>query len=475
MRARWPALVAAACVSGACASHRVAYAPPQPDVPPAAEFKEYGNLRPAAPQDAVIRGDWWEMFGDPQLNALEERLTVSNETLRAAAAQFAQAQAILRTARAAQYPQVNAVPQITPQQPSGNRAISTFHSDFTDFVVPVTASYEADVWGRVHEVVSASRASAQATAADLENARLSLHAELAADYFALRGLDSERQLLDAAVTAYEQALQLTQNRFQGGIASAADVAQAETQLETTRAEAVDVDSERVLVEHAIAVLIGASASAFGIPAAPLAGTPPDIPAGIPSALLERRPDIAGAERRVAAATAQLGATTAAYYPVLNLAGATGFESTSLATLFTATSNFWAFGPVAVATLFDAGRRRAQIDQARAFLEQTAANYQATVLSAFREVEDQVATLRILQDEAAVQDRAVDASARALAQANNRYAGGVASYLEVIVAQTASLNNERTAARILTRRMTSSVLLLRGIGGGWNQSALPSLQ
>jgi len=454
-----------------CAS-RTKYVRPTTEFVPV--YKENANWKPAQPRDQAARGDWWELFGDPQLTALEQQVTVSNETLKAIEAQFVQAQALLRGARSGLYPQATAGPAITNAQPSANSATSPFHHDYSDFTVPVGVSYEADAWGRIHDIVESTRTSAQATAADLETARLSVHAELALDYFALHGLDRDQELLNAAVTAYERALQLTTNRFQGGIASQADVALAETQLETTRAESVDVRAQRATLEHAIAVLAGQPASSFSIPAVPLTASPPDIPAGVPSDLLERRPDIAAAERRVASANAQIGVATAAYYPLLTLSGVAGFDSSSFGSWLASASNFWSVGPAALVTVFDAGRRHAAADQARAAYVEAAASYRASVLSAFRDVEDELATLRVLEEEAAVQDRAVAAAERSLALATNRYAGGVTTYLEVITAQSAALTNERVANSLLVRRMDASVLLLKGLGGGWNQSSLPQM-
>lgn len=469
-RPAFVAIAAAATLAAGCAPRRYV----APSVTTAPAFKENANWKPAQPADAAIRGKWWEVFGDPDLSGLEEQIAVSNQTLRAFAAQYEQARAAVRGARSGLFPQVGADPSIIGARPSGNRAFSSFHASYADFLLPANASYEADVWGRVRGSIEASRTAAQATAADLESVALSLHAELAADYFTLRGLDRERQLLESAVGAFQTALELTQNRYRGGIASQADVAQAETQLETTRAQAVDVEVARAQVEHAIAVLVGRPASSFSIAVAPLTRTPPPIPAGLPTDLLERRPDIASAERRVASANAQVGVTGTAYYPLLALSGGAGFESSSFGTWLASASNFWSIGPAALVTAFDAGRRHAAADQARGIYEQASASYQQTVLTAFREVEDQLATLRVLDEEARIQDNAVAASERSLTLATNRYRGGVATYLEVIAAQSAALANERAAVNILTRRMIASVLLIRGLGGGWNASSLPQV-
>jgi NodT family efflux transporter outer membrane factor (OMF) lipoprotein len=453
----------------ACAP-KVKYVQPTVEVAPA--FRENADWKTAQPADDVLRGNWWELFGDPELNALEQQIDVSNQTLRAAAAQYAQARALVRGTRATLFPTVDFSPSAARAEASGNRPASNIHQAANDFVLPVDVSYEADVWGRIHSAVSASRAAAQASAADLETARLSLHAELAADYFALRGADRDRQLLDSAVESFEKALELTQNRFQGGIASQADVAQAETVLETTRAQAMDVAVGRASLEHAIAILIGKPASALTIAVAPMSEAPPAVPVGVPSALLERRPDIAAAERRVAAANAQLGVATAAFYPRLLLSGTAGFESSPLGSLLTGTSSFWSIGPALIVNVFDAGRRRAVSDQARAAQDEATAVYRQAVLVAFGEVEDQLAALRILDQEATIQRRAVEAAERSLMQATNRYRGGLASYLEVTSAQTAALVNQRTAVGILTRQMTASVLLMKGLGGGWQLAALP---
>jgi NodT family efflux transporter outer membrane factor (OMF) lipoprotein len=466
------ALAAAICAAAAACAPRANYEPPQPPQAPA--FKEAANWKPAQPQDAQVRGAWWDLFGDAALAALEARIDVSNQSLKIAEARFVQARAALRGARANRYPQVAATPGITGTRPSGNRATSSFHDAFADLVLPLDASYEPDFWGRLHGLVEASRTAAQATAADLETARLGLQAELAIDYFALRGLDRDQEILNSAVDAFTQALELTGNRFRGGLASGLDVAQAETQLETTRAQAVDVRAERAALEHAIAVLVGETPAAFTLPAAPLEALPPEVPFGVPSALLERRSDVAAAERRVASAFAVVGVTRAAYYPLVTLSGAAGFESSSFGSWLSTASFFWTAGPTALVNVLDFGRRRAATAQARAAFDEAAAEYQQTVLSAFREVEDQLAAVRVLAEEADVQDRAVAAAERSLALATNRYRGGVASYLEVITAQGFALANQRTAAALRTRRMTAAVLLIKGTGGTWRAGALPTL-
>jgi len=465
-------MLVATLLSASCASSRVPYTPPSPEAPPA--FKENANWKAPEPRDSVLRGAWWEVFGDVPLNALESQIDISNQTLKGAEGAFAQARALVRGARAGLYPQVTAAPAVNAVRQSGNRAFSSFHDPFADILAPGDVSYEADVWGRVHSLVETNRTAAQASAADLETIRLSVHSELALDYFMLRGLDREEELLVRAVDAYERALELTQNRFRGGLVSQADVALAETQLESTRAQAVDIGVARAALEHAIALLVGQTASTFAIRPSPLLANPPDVPTGVPSDLLERRADVAGAERRLASANAQVGVTTAAYYPLLMLSGAAGFESSSFGSLLASASTFWTTGPAALITVFDAGKRRSAIEQARAGYDQAFASYREVVLSSFREVEDQLSALRILDEESKIQQNAVDASERSLTLATNRYRGGVTSYLEVITAQSAALSNERTAVEILTRRMSATVLLLKGLGGTWTASQMPAI-
>jgi len=450
------------------------YSRPSTPVPPA--FKEVPQgWKQAHPSDQVLRGKWWEIFQDPELNALEEQINVSNQTLRAAQAQFAQARALVRFEGADYYPTATVGLSATRIQQSKNRPTRSLASknSYTDIGLPVDVSYEPDVWGRVRRTVEAARAGAQATAADLESVSLSLHAELAVDYFQMRSFDAEEQLLNSNVTAFEKALELTQNRYRGGVSSAVDVAQAQTQLETTRSQALDLQIQRAQFEHAIAVLVGQPASTFSLPTLPLRAPPPAIPPGLPSDLLERHPDIAATERRMAAASARIGVARTAYFPAVALNGTGGFESTKLTTLLQGPSGFLAAGISATVTAFDVGRRRALNQQARAAYEQTAANYRETVLGAFQEVEDNLAALRILDGESKTQDGAVAAAQHSLELSVNRYKGGVVSYLEVLTAQSTALANQRLAVDILRRRMSASVLLIKALGGGWNVNALPS--
>jgi NodT family efflux transporter outer membrane factor (OMF) lipoprotein len=406
---------------------------------------------------------------------LEEKINVSNQTLKAALAQFDQASALVRFDRADYYPTVTAGASGNRNHLSRNRATNSTLSlnNYSDIQLPtIGVSYEPDLFGRVRHTVESARANAQASAGDLENVSLSLHADLAADYFQARTLDAEEQLLNDNVQAFQKALELTQNRYKGGIASAVDVAQAETQLETTRAQAIDVQVARVQFEHAIAVLIGEPPSTFDLPLAPWTQPPPLIPVGLPSELLERRPDVAAAERRIVAANEQIGLAQAAYFPSLSLSGTGGFESTSLTNLLTGPSAFVSVGASALVTVFDVGRRRAVSEEARALYEQNMANYRQTALRAFQDVEDNLAALRILSQEAETQQIAVRAAERSVELSNNRYKGGVASYFEVTTSQGIALSDERVAVQILARRMTANVRLIQALGGGWNASELP---
>jgi NodT family efflux transporter outer membrane factor (OMF) lipoprotein len=438
---------------------------------------EAEGWKKAQPGDERVRGNWWELFNDAQLSALEERVNISNENIKSAEAQFRQARALVRGARSGYFPTVTTTPSITTIHPSEGQSARQIAQvgTYTSFVLPVDFSYEADLWGRVRRTVEGSQAAAQASAADLETIRLSMHAELAADYFQLRALDQEKQLLDSTATAYERALELTTNRYKGGIASQADVAQAETQLETTRAQAVDVGVLRAQLEHAIATLIGETPSTFSIQPQIRSLSPPSIPVGLPSQLLERRPDIAGAERRLAAANAQIGLARAAYFPAVNFSASAGFASTSIADWLSWPDRLWSLGPALAQTLFDGGRRRAVTEQAKAGYDATVAAYRQVVLTAFQEVEDNLAALRILADEAQQQETAVKAANRSLGVSMTRYKGGITTYLEVINAQAAVLANERTLVDVWQRRMVASVSLIKALGGEWNASQLPTTQ
>jgi NodT family efflux transporter outer membrane factor (OMF) lipoprotein len=448
------------------------YQRPAAEVPTA--YKEAGNWKQAQPNDQDLGGNWWEMFQDPQLNGLEMQVNVSNQNLKAAEAQYTQARALVRYYRAAYFPTIDGGASATRNKISNNRppSLATNGVTYNDFQIPFELSYEVDVWGRVRRTVESYREQAQASAADLATVNLSMHAQLALDYYQARILDAEEQLLNSTVSQYQQALQLIENRFAGGLASDLEVQQAKTQLETTRAQAIDVGVARAQFEHAVAVLIGKSPADFNLVALPLTAPPPAIPLGLPSELLERRPDIAAAERRVASANAQIGVAKAAYYPTISLGATGGFESGVISTLISGPSILWSVGGSAVEPLFDAGRRRANLDQAIAAYDQTVANYRETVLTSFQQVEDNVAALRILEHEAQVQENAVTAAQKYLELAITRYKGGVTSYLEVTTAQSAALSDEITAVNILGRRMVDAVTLVQALGGGWNNSELP---
>jgi NodT family efflux transporter outer membrane factor (OMF) lipoprotein len=451
------------------------YVRPTTEVP--ADYKESANFKPAQPSDAAAKGKWWEVYGDPQLNALEEQVSVSNQSLKAAQAQFLEARAAIRTVRSGYFPTVTVSASASGNRQSQNRALAsnTARGNYADYQLPpIDAAWEPDVWGRVRRSVEAARSEAQATAADLANVDLSLHAELALDYFQLRGLDAQKHLLDSTVESYGHALQLTDSRYKGGIASAVDVAQAQTQLETTRAQAEDVEVDRAAFEHAIAVLIGKPPYQFSQQNSPLANPPPQVPPGLPSDLLERRPDIAAAERRVQEANAQIGVARAAYFPTFSLTGGGGFESQRIANLLDGPSGFWSLAGSAAELIFDGGQRRGISEEARANYDKSVDTYRQTTLTAFQEVEDNLAALRILEDEAKTQAAAVAAAEHSLELSNSRYRGGVANYLEVTTAQSAALGNERAAVDVLTRRVAASVLLIKALGGSWNVSQLPGL-
>ena len=467
-----PLAVATLALSGCAVGPK--YRTPAVQAPPA--YKEVGNWKPAQPNDQNLGGEWWKIFQDPQLDALQAQVNVSNQNLKAAEAQFRQARAALRYNRADYYPTVTAGLSGTRTRVSANRPPpNSIFNGITenDFVLPVDVSYEADVWGRIRKNVESYREQAQASAADLATINLSMHADLAVNYFQARSLDAQEQLLNDTVKQYEQALELTQNRFEGGIASEVEVQQAKTQLQTTRALAIDVGVLRAQFEHAVAILIGRPPAEFSLAPLPLTAPPPTVPVGMPSELLERRPDIAAAERRVASANAQIGVAKSAYYPVVNLSASGGFESSAITTLLNGPSGLWSIGASAVGTVFDVGRRRALTDQARAAYDFQVATYRESVLSGFQQVEDNLAAVRILENEARVQAEAVAAAERSLDLSITRYKGGVTSYLEVTIAQSAALANQVTAVNILGRRMASTVLLIQALGGGWDRSSLPA--
>ncbi len=445
--------------------------------PPPDAFKEDPNWHPAQPADSTFRGDWWTIFGDPQLNALEPQIATANQTLKAAEARFREARAQIRYNRASLAPTVGVTlfaggERISANHPYFNSSLANAGSAVIQ--LPVDLNYEIDLWGRIRRSVSAAREEAQANAADLQTALLSLQAELAIDYFEARTADAQEKLLNDTVKDYEEAFRITTNRFEGGVSGESDVDQAKTQLEAARVQANDIAVVRAQYEHAIAVLLGQLPASFTLAPSPLLAQPPIIPPGLPSQLLERRPDIAAAERRVAEANDRVGIARAAYYPTISISAVAGFEGTALTNLLNASSYLWSIGTMASQTVFDFGRRRAINEQAAASYDETVANYRQTTLTAFRQVEDNLAALRVLQQEAAHQHQATQAAQAAQQIFNNRYVGGIDTYLQVVTAQTTALANERNDIDIMRRQMDASVLLVKALGGGWNVSNLPKL-
>ncbi|MGA9063160.1 MAG: efflux transporter outer membrane subunit [Terracidiphilus sp.] len=433
-----------------------------------------GVWHPANPSDGMLKGKWWEIYQDPQLNRLEERIESNNVQLRQALETYLAAEAQVRAARANLYPTLSAGPSISRDRVSVNRPLTPpgTATDYYDFVIAGQASWEPDFWGRIRRTVEQTRASAQASAADAANVSLTLHAEMATDYFALRGLDSEIRLLTATVADLERQLELTQRRFAGGVATAVDVAQAQTQLETVRAQLVDLGVARAQYEHAIGTIANYNLPEFSIPPSPLDLALPKVPLGVPSQLLERRPDIAAAERLAAAANAQVGIAVSAFYPTITLGGSGGFESTHPGTWIQGPSSLWSLGAQAAELLFDAGQRHALTDAARHSYDAQADGYRNTVFQAFNDVEDQLSGLRILEQEASTEQRAVDAAQHSFDLSNARYKGGVTSYLEVLTAEQTLLQDQVTAINIESRQFAASVSLIRALGGGWDVTQLP---
>ncbi len=455
------------------------YVRPTLDMP--GSYVEDSRWAAASPADSRLRGDWWALFDDPSLDILEGQVEVSNQTLAAAKARFAQARAQAGLAKAAASPQIGAGAAGSRFHTSANvvgRSLAGTTVD--DFSLPLAASWEIDLWGRIGKGIEAARADAQASAADVESVRLALHAELALDYFQLRSLDAEHELLQRTLAGYRQALQMTIERHRVGIASAVDLAQAQAQLDATQAQAIDLGDSRARFQHAIATLTGHPAEELQLPARSAnsgdvlahVGVVPSIPPALPSTLLERRPDVAAAERRVAAANARIGVARTAFFPSLTLGGAAGLESSTLSQLLEAPSHFWALGPMLVAPIFDGGARRSRNLQAEAAFDAATADYRERALVAFQEVEDNLASLRVLSDEAQAQARAVESSEHVLTLATQRYSVGTAGYLDVVVAQGAALASERQGVDVARRRMLASVQLIKALGGGWQQSCDP---
>ena len=461
----------------ACVSVGPNYHRPAVETPPA--FKEAQGWKVAEPRDAQARGNWWDIYDDPNLDGLLRQVQVSNQNVVVAEARYRQALALVGTARANYFPTLSAAVSTTRSSNSvptiaGSTAGSTTSSSKTNTFdrASLTTSWELDVWGRIRRTVESNRAAAQASAGDLAAALLSAQTTLAQSYFQLRVVDLDLGLLERSTDAYERALEVTQNRYQAGVAARSDVTQAQTQLETARAQLLDLGIQRATLEHAIAVLVGKPPAAVSIPRTDQIPAVPGIPLSLPSELLERRPDVAAAERRVAAANAQIGVAKAAYFPTLTLTGSGGYQSTTFSRLFELPNRFWSVGPSLAETLFDAGARKYQEAEAIAVYDQDVASYRQTVLTAFQDVEDNLVSLKVLAQEALAERAAADAAAETLRIIENQYKAGTVDYLNVVSAQNASLSAERAFRDITNRSLTASVGLLKALGGGWNTGALP---
>jgi NodT family efflux transporter outer membrane factor (OMF) lipoprotein len=445
---------------------------------PPTSFKEDDGWRVSQPSDAQLKGNWWELFGDPQLNALEARVEGANQTLKIADANFRAARANIGFYRASEAPTIGVAPGIAAVRDSANQPYlskTIVNNGTGNFTLPLELDYEIDLWGRIRRQVTAAREQAQASAADLANTRLSLHAEVAIDYMEVRSADAQIKLLNDTVKAYTDAVNLTRDRYEGGVSPLSDLSQARTQLDTARVLETDISVTRAQYEHAIAILIGVPPAQFTLAPTPLNLSPPkmpDIPGSLPSQLLERRPDIAASERQMAAANEQIGIAQAAFYPTLSLSAVAGLQGTSALNWFSWPSRFWAVGPTFSETLFDAGRRRSVRTMASANYDATVAGYRQTTLTAFQQVEDNLAALRILEVEAQQQHQSTDSAEQSLDLSQTRYEGGADTYLQVITWQTAALNNERNDIDIMRRRMEASVVLIKALGGGWNTTQLP---
>ena len=466
------ALALTGCMVGPHYAQPSAAAPPAFKEQPPVDFKEAeaAGWKQSQPGDAYSKGRWWELYNDAALNTLEEQVSVSNQNVLQAEAQYREAKAAVGVARAALSPTVTTTPAFTDRESGSGGGSGAVGGK--SFNLPLNVSWEPDLWGNIRRGVTASAAAAESLAANVGNARLLYQAELAQDYFGLHGADGEAELFTRTETSYEEYLALTRNRVSAGVASDLDVAQAETQLYAIQSQLQDLGVQRAAFEHAIAILAGKAPAELTIPAAILSNSPPPIPLGVPSELLERRPDIAGAERQVDSANEQIGIAIAAFYPTLSLTGGAGLESSSLAKWFTWPSRFWSVGPELAETLFDAGRRRGVVAEQRAAYDGTVAAYRETVLTAMQQVEDNLAALRILAGEADKVQQTVQAATRALNISTAQYRSGTVDYLTVITAQATLLAADDKAVTLLTRRLTASVLLIEALGGGWNASQFP---
>ncbi|QGZ30997.1 efflux transporter outer membrane subunit [Stutzerimonas stutzeri] len=446
----------------------------RPDLPTSAAFKQAEGWKSATPSDVSQRGAWWTLYGDAELNALVERLNVSNQNLAAAEAQYRQARALVRGARSQLFPVVGASGGVSRggQGRSTDGTQNTFGSGVSEsYEVGLDASWELDIWGRLRRNLQANRADMQASAADLAAVRLSLQSELVQTYLQLRVMDEQQRLLDQTVEAFARSLRLTENQYQAGIVPRSDVSQALTQLKSTQAQAIDLRWQRAQMEHAIAVLVGVPPSALDIAERGDIPRLPEVPLALPSQLLERRPDIASAERQVMAANARIGVAEAAWYPDLTLSAGGGYRNSSFSDLISVPNRFWSLGPQLALTLLDFGARRAELEQAEALYDQTVATYRQTVLDSFREVEDNLVQLRVLAEEAVVQREALEAAQESLRLIENQYRAGTVDFLSVATVQTTALNNERTNLALLGDRLTASVQLITALGGGWNVEQL----
>ena len=439
-----------------------------PEVPVAPAYKETAPWMPAQPADELSRGPWWTLYADPQLDALEKQLIDNNPDLAAATANYEQAQAYTRQLRSGLFPTLSGNAGAQRNRQSENRPLrgTSGDNEYNNYTIGVQADYELDLWGRVRSLVTAGRAQAAAAQADLESVRLSLQSDLADNYMLLRGLDKQVRLLQDTVAAYQKSLELTNVRHEGGIASGLDVARAQTQFDSARSQVEQAQAQRAMAEHAIGALVGASVSQFSLAASTDDIALPQVPMGVPSTLLQRRPDIAAAQRRVAASNASIGVARAAFYPRLTLSGAIGFQSDSAGNWISAPNTFWAIGPGLLIDLFDAGRRKAVVAQAQAALDESGARYRSVVLGAFQQVEDNLALLNHYSLAAESQQSAADAAQKSLDFASSRYRAGGASYLEVTVSQTQALQTKRDLLDLNTRQLRASVQLIRTLGGGW---------
>jgi len=473
--ARVLGMVAALCLSGCMVGPKyvkpVAPAFGAPDA-----YKEADpNWHPATPADAAMRGDWWTLFDNAELNDLESKVDAQNQDLKTYEARFREARAQIGINNASRFPTISSNPYVNGLRYSDNRPYFTppaVNNGAADILLPLTLNYEVDLWGRIRRGINQAREEAQASAADMQTARLSIQAELAMDYFELRSADAQAKLLNDTVKDYQEALRITTNRFEGGVSAESDVFQAKTQLQQAIVAEADIAVQRAQYEHAIAVLIGQPPNSFSLPTAPLNAPPPAIPASLPSELLERRPDIAAAERRAAEANEQIGIARAAYFPTLNFQLGGGYEASSLKNFFSAANAVYALGPTLGETFYDAGRRRGLSEQAIASFDENSADYKQTTLSALQQVEDNLAALRILAQEADQQRQATEAAQGAQKIFDNRYVGGIDTYLQVVTAQNTALLNERNDIDIMRRRMDASVLLIKALGGGWTTAQLP---